>query len=148
MQKLANIVEHRDVTKKDLKEHFDSHNGPTITSLQNLRGKKAGNATHEMEYIIGSIVANKLFDDYKNNSNFMSWYEENYLDQIQKLTLEDALCLCNNLLTIDELKQLSPKERDIKAKDALVTMSTKHILDSEASKNKLDALDKEDLYTK
>jgi len=134
------ILKQRDITKEDLAEYCVEAKGPIVDYMKSISGPTAGRMAHELEYVLGSVVANNLYDEYKQNpQRFMLWYEKNLLDNMKNLTLEEATILCGKkVMKIEDLQKLTVKDKRMLSDEALKDMSAKHLIYIEKNTQELD----------
>ncbi len=136
----SKILKQRDITKQDLAEYCNDSKGPIVDYMKSISSPTAGRMAHELEYVLGSVVANNLYDEYKSNPRrFMLWYENNLLDNMKNLTLEEATILCGKkVMKIEDLKNLTVKDKRMLSNEALKDMSAKHLVYIEKNTQSLD----------
>ena len=116
---LMQIQEGGDITKQDLQEMCENMSGPIVDAFERLSctkntfgSKKGGYFEYELQYIVGTIVATKMFNEFKDDTRYMKWFDKNFLDTIDKLTFEEGIIyLGNRGMTVEQIKGMDKDKR-------------------------------------
>lgn len=149
MNALMQIQEGRDVTKADLENIFHTMGGPVVESMKKLSQterklgqRRGGDFEHELQYVIGTIVATSMLGDYLDDKKYMKWYDKKFLDTIDKLTLEEGIVLIGNRdMAIEKIKALPQEEKQELFGKTMNDMLAEHLAFSEDNNQRAKQLD-------
>ncbi len=128
------------IEKEDLIKMGDSLFKTFGESLDEINLMKDRNFEHNFRYVIGHIVADHMYRKFNKDPDFINWYVDVYLKNLDKLSLKEAIVLCDKMpKKIKEIKDLPEKELNDTFKLAFAKMTYRAMKYTELETKKLQS---------
>lgn len=138
MKIVISAMEKGNIKKEDLIKMGNNLLKTFGESLDSINLMKGRNYEYNFRYVIGHIVADTMYRKFKKDPKFIDWYVDTYLNNLDKLSLKEAVVLCEKQSkNIKEIKRMSEQELNNNFKRAFANMTYRAMKYTELETKKL-----------